>query len=69
MEEIKKFKVIGFDCGRRAISKLTAMGIIKDSILEIITKQPNGPYTIKVNKSIYSIGEGLFNKIIMEELI
>ena len=58
-----KYKVLDFDCGKKAISKLNTMNIHKDSILEIIAIQPHGPYTIKVNKSEYTIGRGLFDKI------
>ena len=68
MKDGDKFKVIGFDCGYRAMSRLKSMGIVEGSIIEIITVQPLGPYVVEVGKSEYSIGRGLFNKIILEEI-
>jgi len=68
MNKGDKFKVRGFDCGRKATSRLMTMGIILDTEIEIVAIQPNGPYTVKVGKSEYSIGRGLFGKIILEEI-
>jgi len=68
MNKGDKYKVIDFDCGHKAQSRLMTMGIIKDSILEIMAIQPQGPYTVKVGKSEYTIGRGLFAKIILEKI-
>ena len=68
MEKGKRYKIIGFNCGKKATSKLLTMGIMKDSIIKIIAIQPIGPITIKVGKSEYSIGRGLFDKLILEEI-
>ena len=68
MKEGDKFKVIGFDCGYRAKHRLTIMGIVEGKEIEILAIQPVGPYTIKVGKSEYSVGRGLFNKIITEKI-
>jgi len=68
MEKGKKYKVVGCNCGRIATNRLLTMGIIKDSILEIIAIQPIGPITFKVGKSEYTLGRGLFDKLILEEI-
>jgi len=72
MNELKvgdKIKVTGFSCGYTALHRLQAMGIIKDKILEIKSVNPmRGPYVVNVDKNEYTIGRGLFSKIIYEEV-
>jgi len=63
-----KYKIIGFNCGRYAMSRLSSMEIVEGAIIEIEAVQPVGPITIKVNKSIYTLGRGLFDKLILEKL-
>ena len=64
-----KYRVIGFDCGHTAKSRLGSLGITIGTYIEIIEVQPLcGPYTIKVGKSEYTIGRGLFSKIICEKI-
>ena len=68
MEEGKKYKVIGMNCGHSARFRLNSMNIREDSEIEILAIQPIGPITIKVNRSEYTLGRGLFNKLILEEI-
>ena len=63
-----KYKVIDCDCGRIATKRLSVMNIRRDSILEIVSIQPDGPITVNVGKSTYSIGRVMFNKLILEEI-
>ena len=60
--------VTGFNCGKRATSKFLAMGIRRNTKMSIRTIQPDGPYVVDVGKSEYTIGRGLFNKLIYEVL-
>ena len=61
-------KVIGFNCGDTAKFRLSSMGIRLGSIIKIKHIQPiGGPMTIKVGRSEYTIGRGLFSKIIYEK--
>jgi len=59
-----KFKIIGFNCGKRAEQRLSHMGIIRGKEATIESIQPiHGPVTIKVGNTTISIGRGLFEKI------
>ena len=63
------YKIIGYDCGRKAEHKLSTMGLVKDKVFKIKAIQPvHGPYTIELDKIEISIGRGLFNKLICEEI-
>ena len=69
IQEGDKYKVTGYNCGKQAYHKLTTMGVIPDKIMEIVSIQPyDGPYTIRIGKEIYTIGRGLFSKILYEEV-
>lgn len=63
-----KYRIINHNCGGRAYSRFITMGLLKDKIIEIISKQPYRPVVIKVDKSEYTLGRGMFNKLILEEV-
>jgi len=68
VEEGKSYKVMGYACGWNASSKLKKLGITVGRVIKIKTFQPfEGPVTIEVNRSNYSLGRGLFNKLLLEE--
>jgi Fe2+ transport system protein FeoA len=70
--KIKKgdtIKILGFDCGKKAISKYNAMNIKTDSIIKIKSVHPiEGPIVVEVGQSTYSIGRGMFYKLIYEKI-
>jgi len=68
IKERDKLKITGFDCGHRAMSRFMVMGINIGTEITIVTVQPYGPYVVNVGNSQYSIGRGLFDKLIYERI-
>ena len=68
IKEGDKLKITGFDCGHRAMSKFMTMGIRVGKEITVKVIQPHGPYVVDVGNSEYSIGRGMFGKLLYEEL-
>ena len=69
IKEGDRIKIIGYDCGHRCQQKYSCMGIIIGREMNIKTMQPlNGPVLIEIDGCEYSIGRGLFDKLIYEEV-
>jgi len=64
LKEGNKIKITGINCGRVCSSRYSCMGILENTIMEIISIQPlKGPIVVKVGESEYSIGRGMFSKL------
>jgi len=64
-----RIKITGFNCGECAEQRFCHMGIICGKEVTIKSIQPlRGPVTVEIGGTTVSIGRGLFNKIIYEEL-
>lgn len=62
-------RIINIEGGRGFRSKLRIMGIREGQRIKIISKQPfNGPITVTVNGCQLTIGRGMAQRIIIEEL-
>ena len=62
-----KIRITGYNCGQTCKSKYNCMGIIVGKILEIKSMQPlEGPIVVNLDGCEYSIGRGMFNKLIYE---
>ena len=68
IKEGDKLKITGFDCGHRAMSRFVAMGIRIGEEITVKVIQPDGPYVVDVGNSEYSIGRGMFGKLIYERI-
>ena len=65
----RRAKIIGLTGGYGFQRKLRVMGIREGQIVQILTKQPfRGPLTISVGKGNVTLGRGMANKIIVEEI-
>ncbi len=63
----KRAKITDIQGGQGLIRKLWIMGIRKDQILKIISKQPfRGPVTVEVCGCQMSLGQGMAQKIMVE---
>lgn len=62
-------KIIAVEGGRGFQSKLRVMGIREGQKIKIISRQPlHGPITVAVNGSQMTLGRGMTQRIIVEEL-
>ena len=65
----KKAKIVRLDGGSGFQRKLRVMGIREGQAISIISKQPfRGPLTIDLNGNQITLGRGMANKILVEEL-
>lgn len=65
----KRAKIICLEGGQGFQRKLRVMGIREGQIIKTVSKQPfRGPITITVNGCQMTLGRGMANKIIVEEL-
>ena len=62
------YKVIDINAGCRLLNRLTAMGILLNNKIEVINNDWHQPLIIKVKDSVFAIGKGMANKIIVEKL-
>lgn len=63
----KRAKIIDIHGGHGLIRKLWIMGIRKDQVLRIISKQPfRGPVTVEVCGCQMTLGQGMAQKIMVE---
>jgi ferrous iron transport protein A len=64
----RKAKIINIHGGHGLIRKLWIMGIRENQIIRIISKQPfQGPVTIEVSGCQMTLGQGMAQKIMVEE--
>ena len=64
----KRAKIINIEGGHGLIRKLWIMGIRKNQTIRIISKQPfRGPITIEVCGCQMTLGQGMTQKIMVEE--
>ena len=65
----KKARIISLDGGQGFQRKLRVMGIREGQTITIISKQPfKGPITIKIGSCQTTLGRGMANKILVEEI-
>jgi ferrous iron transport protein A len=65
----KKAKIISLEGGQGFQRKLRVMGIREGLTITIISKQPfRGPITIKIGSCQTTLGRGMANKILVEEI-
>ena len=65
----KTAKIIDLEGGQEFQRKLRVMGIREGQTIKTISKQPfKGPLTVTVNGCQMTLGRGMANKIIVEEL-
>lgn len=65
----KKAKIISLEGGHGFQRKLRVMGIREGQTIQIVSRQPlRGPLTVAVNSCQMTLGRGMANKIIVEEL-
>ena len=65
----KRGKIVGIDGGQGFQRRLRVMGIKEGQIIKIVSKQPfRGPLTIAVFGCQMTLGRGMAQKIIVEEL-
>ncbi len=65
----KKAKIISLEGGQGFQRKLRVMGIREGQTITIISKQPfRGPITVKIGTCQTTLGRGMANKILVEEL-
>jgi ferrous iron transport protein A len=64
----RRAKIINIEGGHGLIRKLWIMGIRKNQTIRIISKQPfRGPITIEVCRCQMTLGQGMAQKIMVEE--
>jgi len=69
VEEGKTYEICGYICGRTARSKFITMGLNIGRKVKIVTVQPlHGPYVVSLNGNKLSVGRGLFEKLLLEEV-
>jgi len=69
IKEGKSYKIVGYDCGYKCRHKFNVMGLNEGRVFKLSTKEIlNGPYVIKVDNNELSVGRGLFEKLIIEEV-
>lgn len=65
----KKGKITSIEGGHGLQRKLRVMGLREGQIVRIVSKQPfKGPLTISTGNNHMTLGRGMANKIIVEEL-
>ena len=65
----KKARIINLDGGHGFKRRLRVMGIREGQTIIVVSKQPlRGPLTIAVGSCHMTLGRGMANKIIVEEL-
>ena len=65
----KKARIISLEGGRGFQRKLRVMGIREGQTTTIISKQPfRGPITVKIGSCQITLGRGMANKILVEEI-
>ena len=65
----KKAKIISLEGGQVFQRKLRVMGIREGQTITIISKQPfRGPVTVKIGSCQTTLGRGMANKILVEEI-
>ena len=65
----KKAKIISLEGGQGFQRKLRVMGIREGQTITIISKQPfRGPFTVKIGNRQTTLGRGMANKILVEEI-
>ena len=65
----KKAKIISLEGGQGFQRKLRVMGIREGQTITITSKQPfRGPITVKIRSCQTTLGRGMANKILVEEI-
>lgn len=65
----RKARIIDLEGGHGLQRKLRVMGVREGQTIQIVSKQPfRGPLTIAVNGCQMTLGRGMAQKIIIEEL-
>ncbi len=69
LSQNKKARIIGLDGGHGFQRKLRVMGIRENQIVTIVSRQPfRGPLTVTVGGCQMTMGRGMANKILVEEI-
>lgn len=65
----RKARIIGLEGGHEFQRKLRVMGIREGQIIMIVSRQPfRGPLTVAIGGCQMTLGRGMAQKIIVEEL-
>ena len=69
LQEGRKAKIVGIKGGYGFVRNLRARGIREGKIVEIVAKHPlGGPIVIAINGRETTLGRGMAEKIIVEEI-
>jgi len=65
----RKARIVSLDSGHGFQRKLRVMGIREGQIIKIVSRQPfRGPLTVAIGGCQMTLGRGMAQKIIVEEL-
>lgn len=64
----KKYRILRINGGRRLNSRLFAMGLVPNETLYVSNESRGGPVRISVKGSIFAVGRGMANKIMVREI-
>ena len=64
----KKYRILRINGGRRLNSRLFAMGLVPNEIFYVSNESRGGPVRISVKGSVFAIGRGMANKILVREI-
>jgi len=64
----KKYRILRINGGRRLNSRLFAMGLVPNETFYVSNESRGGPVRISIKGSIFAIGKGMANKIVVREM-
>lgn len=64
----EKVRLIGINAGRGLNNRLTAMGLVPNVELTVVSKGHPGPFVISVKDSKMMLGKGIAHKITVKEI-
>ncbi len=66
MKPGQRLRVMGIAAGRCANRRLSDLGLIPDTEIEIVQKQGNGPLILAVRDTRIAIGHGVAHKVLVQ---
>jgi ferrous iron transport protein A len=65
VKEGQTVSIVAIDGGRELRSRLTAMGLLPNTLIRVIRNGKSGPFVINVKNSKMALGRGVVDKIMV----
>jgi ferrous iron transport protein A len=63
IERGRRVRILAVEAGHGLVARLSAMGLIRGTEVEVIRNDPHGPVVVSINGSRVMLGRGMAQKI------